>query len=553
VVPTSSPKQRRLLFVARVTVLALIYAVVAHLGLGVEAMGGLATLVWPPTGVALAALVVFGVGLWPGVAVGALVANLSAGAPAGVAAGISVGNTLEAVLGATVVARTVGFERGLGTLRSVASLVLASLGSTLVSATVGVGSMLVGHVIGEDLLASTWLSWWLGDLIGALIVAPLLLNLSVPGGDWLRGKELEAAALALLLATTVTLVFGHGAQAFATPLRRPFVVMPYLIWAAVRFGPRGATLATFGASAGAVAATALNRDGLSPAALHDRLLELQCFMAVAAVTFLMLGAAIAERRRLFELERAAHAEARRAVRVRDDFLAIASHELRTPLTPLQLQLDGLLRVFDGDARLRDRLERASRQTARLARLTEELLDVSRIASGRLELRIERFDLAALVADLLDQQRESAMKAGSQISLEPGLPAWVRWDKVRAAQAVSGLVANAIRYGRGKPIEVTLSATDDVVEVSVKDQGVGIELSAQSKIFERFERAAAARAYGGLGLGLYVVREIARAHGGDVSVTSEPGAGSVFKLRVPREPGVDPTPNRVSEGPAASGH
>jgi signal transduction histidine kinase len=535
---TSWPKRGHLLLVARVTVLAVTYAVVARLGLGVEAMGGLATLVWPPTGVALAALVVFGGELWPGVAAGALIANLSAGAPTGVAAGIAVGNTLEAVIGAAIIARTGGFERGLGTLRSVVAIVLAALGSTVVSATVGVASMFGGHVIGAELLASTWLSWWLGDVIGALIVAPLLLNLSVPSGDWAPGKGLEAVALGMLLGSTVLLVFAHGEQAFATPLRRPFVVMPYLIWAAVRFGPRGATVATFSASAGAIAATALNRRELSPAGLHERLLELQCFMGVAAVTFLILAAAVAERRRLFELERAAHAEALRAVRVRDDFLAIASHELRTPLTPLQLQLDGLLRVFDGDARIKDRLERASRQTGRLARLTEELLDVSRIASGRLELRIERFDLTAVVVELLDQQREAAIRAGSSIALDPMAPAWVRWDRVRTAQAVSGLITNAIRYGRGKPIEVTVSGTEDAVEIAVKDQGVGIEPEAQAKIFERFERAAAARAYGGLGLGLYVVREIARAHGGDVSVTSELGAGSVFRLRLPREPGIE---------------
>jgi signal transduction histidine kinase len=344
--------------------------------------------------------------------------------------------------------------------------------------------------------------------------------------------------LGVLLVLTVAFVFGHGEGAFATPIGRPFVVTPYLIWATVRFGPRGAVLATFVASAGAIVATALQRDGLSPAKLHDRLLELQCFMAIAAVTFLILGAAIAERWHLLELEREAHAEALRAVRVRDDFLAIASHELRTPLTPLKLQLDGLIRAFDGDARMKDRLERAARQADRLARLTEQLLDVSRISAGRLELNPERFELGELIVGLLEQQREDANRAGSTISFErPATPTWVRWDRERSAQAFSGLIANAIRYGRGKPIEVTLVEAGGLMGVEVRDHGIGIESTAHARIFERFERGVTARGHGGLGLGLYLVREIVRAHGGDVIVSSTPGIGSVFTLRLPREIGV----------------
>lgn len=532
--PTPPPDRGLTLLLARVAVLTITYAVVARLGLGVEALGGLASLVWPPTGVALAALVIFGTRLWPGVTLGALIANVGAGAPAGVATGIAVGNTLEAVLAATIILRTPGFDRGLGTLRSVAAVVLSALGTTVVSATVGVASMLGGHVIGGEQLPSTWLSWWLGDVIGALIVAPLLLNLSAAGGDWSRGKRMEALALGLLLLSTVAFVFAHGEGAFGTPLRRPVVVMPYLIWATVRFGPRGAIVATFLASAGAIAATALQRGALTTVALHDRLLELQCFMAVAAVTFLILGAAVAERRRLLDFERAAHAEALHAVRVRDDFLAIASHELRTPLTPLKLQLDGLLRAFDGDPRLRDRLERAARQTERLARLTDDLLEVSRIAAGRLDLDPQRFDLAEVLSELLERLQDDAAHAGSAIHFERPEATWVVWDRTRAVQAISAMLSNAIRYGRGKPIEVRLTAGPTIVEVAVRDEGAGIDPAAQARIFERFERAAAARGFGGLGLGLYVAREIARAHGGDIEVSSTPGEGSLFTLYLPRE-------------------
>jgi signal transduction histidine kinase len=201
---------------------------------------------------------------------------------------------------------------------------------------------------------------------------------------------------------------------------------------------------------------------------------------------------------------------------------------------LKLQLDGLIRAFHGDPRMKDRLERAARQAERLARLTDELLDVSRITAGRLELAPKRLELGELVAELLEQHREDASRAGSTLTFErPREEIWVHWDRARLAQAVSGLMENAIRYGLGKPIEVTLAEVEGTVEVAVRDEGVGIESSAHGRIFERFERAAGARGVGGLGLGLYVVRAIARAHGGDVTVSSTQGAGSVFTLRLPR--------------------
>ncbi len=483
------------------------YVLVARIGLSLDAVGGLATLVWPSTGLALAALVVLGRWAWPGIALGALFVNLWVGAPPAVAVGIAAGNTLEALLGAYALSR-VGFERSLQTLRSAIALIaLAALGSTLVSASIGTLSMTLGGVVPPARLGSAWLAWWLGNVIGDLIVAPFLLTLSVPAPRWTRGRVAESALMIALLGVLGALVFGQQPGAAIGPLRQPHMVIPLLLWAALRFGPRGASGATLLTSVVAITGTALGRGPLPGATLYEQLLGLQGFMAMAACTTLTLSAVVAERRALLVQEQSLRTAAERAVRVRDEFLAIASHELRTPLTPLKLQLDGLVRALgDADARIRSRMESALRQTDNLIVLAERLLDVTRIAAGRLDLEIERVNLAELVAEVVDQHRDAAAKAESTLTLSGPAFAVGALDRTRVAQALANLLSNAVRYGRGKPVEIVLGQTEDAFDISVRDSGVGIPREALGRIFERFERAASAKEHGGLGLGLYLARE-----------------------------------------------
>jgi signal transduction histidine kinase len=515
--------------------MALAYAVVARLGLAMDAVGGLATLVWPPTGLALAGLLIFGVRDWPGVAAGALIANLWVGAPPVVAVGIALGNTLEAVVGAALLQRMRGFRRQLDELRSVVALVgLAALVSTLVSASTGTLSMVLGHVVTPAHAAQTWQAWWIGDVIGDLVVAPLILTFTAPDEMGRAGRRGEMLLLGALLMTVLALVFGSASSAHLGAFRAPHLLMPLLIWAAVRFGPRGAALATFLASGGAIWGTALGRGSFVRGTLHASLLELQTFMAVVAITFLVLAAVTVERRGSLLRERQARAEAERAVEVREEFLAVVSHELRTPLTPLELQLEAVLRaVSPTDDALRARVERAKRQSSRLVHLVEGLLDASRLAAGRLRLDVSEFDCHALALEVLDQAREEATRAGSSLSLKVEGTTLGSWDRQRLGQALANLIANAIKYGRGGPIALELDGGADGLRIVCIDQGIGIDPSALETIFRRFERAAPSRNDGGLGLGLYVAREIARAHGGDIGVRSEPGRGSTFTLSLPR--------------------
>jgi PAS domain S-box-containing protein len=232
-------------------------------------------------------------------------------------------------------------------------------------------------------------------------------------------------------------------------------------------------------------------------------------------------------------------ELKAAVTVRDDFLSMASHELRTPLAALQLLLDGVHRSLARPAAIhdRDKLHRrmgmAGRQVSRLATLIDGLLDVSRLGAGALWLEPQSFDLAALVREVVERFEEESRRTEAPLVLE--LPASVNgsWDRNRLDQALTNLLSNALKYGPGEPITVSLTADADRITLSVRDRGIGIAARDLERIFKRFERAVPSSQYGGMGLGLYVAGRIVHAHGGTITVQSEPAQGATFTLSLPR--------------------
>jgi PAS domain S-box-containing protein len=232
-----------------------------------------------------------------------------------------------------------------------------------------------------------------------------------------------------------------------------------------------------------------------------------------------------------------YAEAQQAVRLRDDFLSIAGHELRTPLTALQLQVQGVMRTLTRDISpapelVYERLDRASAHIGRLERLISELLDVSRITTGRMHMQPEEMDLAELAQEVVDRFNDEATRSRAPVELKPSAPLVGRWDRLRLDQVLTNLISNALKYGRGKPVTVELhdGATARLV---VRDRGIGISAADQQRIFGRFERAVSERHYGGLGIGLWIVRQIVEAHGGSIALTSEAGVETVFTVDLPR--------------------
>jgi signal transduction histidine kinase len=232
-------------------------------------------------------------------------------------------------------------------------------------------------------------------------------------------------------------------------------------------------------------------------------------------------------------------EAQQAVRARDDFLSIASHELRTPLTPLRLQIGDLLdraRASELQAqpaeKVTARLESVSRQVDRMARLVSNLLDVSRIMAGRVALERESVELVELVREVLERADPEVQRGRYQVSFEATPPLFGRWDRLRIEQVVTNLVSNALKYGEGKPVELCVQRKDGEALLEVRDHGIGVAPDQQERIFGRFERAVSARSYGGMGLGLYIVRRFVEAHGGTVRVESRLGEGSTFTVELP---------------------
>jgi PAS domain S-box-containing protein len=236
----------------------------------------------------------------------------------------------------------------------------------------------------------------------------------------------------------------------------------------------------------------------------------------------------------------AYTDAREAVRTRDNFLAIASHELRTPLSALSVLVSSLVRAAGSGRLLKltpqalsDRMAKAERQTTQLARLVDRLLDVSRLSTCDLALERERTDLADLTRDAISRYEDAAAETGSRIELSIAGPAVGWWDRSRLDQVVTNLVGNAVKYGQGAPITVSVSAgSSGHVRLTVRDEGPGIPLEHQERIFGQFERANDSESLPGMGLGLWLVRRIVTAHGGAINVDSAPGRGATFTVLLP---------------------
>lgn len=227
------------------------------------------------------------------------------------------------------------------------------------------------------------------------------------------------------------------------------------------------------------------------------------------------------------------AELRRALVVREDFLAVAAHELRTPLTALSLQLSALGRQASTagvNELLATGLQRATRQVRRLGQLSEAVLDISRIESGQLALEREPLEVGGFTRELLEGVRDVSPSA--DLRLEACAAATGHFNRRQLEQLLTNLVLNALKYGGGKPVTVRVEAQAQEVRISVRDEGIGIQPEDLERVFGRYERASSTRHYGGFGLGLYIAQAAARAHGGCIRVESEPGRGSCFTVALP---------------------
>ena len=264
--------------------------------------------------------------------------------------------------------------------------------------------------------------------------------------------------------------------------------------------------------------------------------------AVAAIRDVTERKAIERRADLFR-------KAQEDLRERDAFLSIVSHELRTPVAALQLRLEMLHRTADRSSQgplPRQHVESMGmleRLTRRISLLVTGLLDVSRLRMGPLELKTEEIDLAEVSKQAVDLLRDELTRCGSQVVLDSIAPVVGRWDRVRLEQVLTNLLVNAIKFGAGKRIEISVRGDVRSARLTVTDHGIGIAPEDQARVFARFEKASPAENLGGLGLGLFISRQIVEAHDGSISVESAPGIGSTFTVELPRTAAGDAAPAR----------
>ncbi|CAN5189848.1 hypothetical protein BH23GEM2_BH23GEM2_09820 [soil metagenome] len=531
--------RKRLVLGVELTVLAALYVIAARFGLALDAVAGFATLVWAPTGIAFAALLLRGYRLWPGVAVGALLANLWAGAPAGAALGIALGNTLEAVIATYSLRQIPGFRASLERLVDVLAFVLlAAVLSTVVSATIGTTTLRLFGILTVGETAAAWRTWWLGDMIGALVVAPVIL---VWGSTHRALPEprrlLETLALAATVITASLLVFTFPVTR-GTQAAQAYLLFPPLIWAALRFGRRGAVTATFAASVIAVWGTINGGGAFAAATLYQSLQELQIFMGVLATTFLLLGASMSERRRAHQELRLARETAESANRAKAEFLAVVSHELRTPLNAISGYGEMLTMELSGPltSQQKDSVSRIQRNAQHLLTLIEEVLSFARNEAGRLRFATTSVCVQAALSELEPLVGAELQKKELRFLQEPPEnDLRVRADPEKLRQILLNLVGNAIKFTPpGGQISVGAARGSDSARIWVSDTGVGIPPDKLDRVFEPFYQVdgGSTRRYPGFGLGLAIALDFARAMDGDMRIESSPGGGTTVSVLLP---------------------
>jgi signal transduction histidine kinase len=524
---------------ARILGLAVIYYVTARTGLRLEAVAGFATLVWPPTGIAIAALLLFGTRVWPGVLLGAVAVNAASGAPLHVALGIGVGNTLEAVTAAYLLRSVPGLSLSLDRLRDAIALILAAALAASISATIGVASLNAGSIVSNTGLMDALGAWWLGDLIGALVVAPLILIWSRPAIlPRSTTAVLEAVGLAVAVILVSVLIFTSPPRRDTASFAQVYMLFPLLIWAALRFGPRAVVTSVFVVSVFAIWGTTQGRGPFVHPRLYDSLFALQTFMAVVAATFLLLGASIAERKKSAAELIIAREESDEANRAKSDFIAVMSHELRTPLNAIAGYVELLLLGVDGTVtdKQRESLLRIQRNEEHLLTLINDVLDFARVEAGQQVFSIGRIPVAEALHSLEpliepDVRRKDIGLVFTPI--DPSLTARADGEKLR--RILLNFASNAVKFTpRGGEVRLGADRDDSRVRIWVSDNGIGVPADQLDHVFDPFVQmdVGKTRRYEGVGLGLTIARDLAKGMNGEARLERNETGGCTAVLLLP---------------------
>ncbi len=520
-------------------VVTLAYFVAGKLGLKLAFLNASASAVWPPSGIALAALLLFGYRTWPAICVGAFLVNITTTGDFLTTFGIAAGNTLEAVCGASLVNAFAGGIRAFDRAQDVFKFALAVMVSAIISATLGLTSLVLGDFASWATYGSVWLTWWLGDVAGALVIAPLILLWSAaPTRRWNRAEALEVTLLGLLLLALGELVFGGWFPISAKDYPIAFICGPIVIWTAFRFTQRETATGIFILSALAIWGTLHNFGPFVMQTENHSLLVMQSSTALLFITAMALSAAMAERRRAEAMIEEQKAVVEAANQAKDNFLAMLSHELRTPLTPVIAALEAFKTGPVDASESKEALAMIRRNIDLESRLIDDLLDLTRITRDKLQLQLEPLDAHQAITNVLEMCASELSAKGLRLALELRAENHhVAADAPKFQQIVWNLLKNAIKF-TGENGTITVSSSNESSQsltIRVTDTGIGIEPEAMERIFNRFEQGDRSfqRRFGGLGLGLTISKSLAEAHGGTLLAESagrDRGASFLLKIR-----------------------
>jgi len=623
------------------------YVLAGKVGLLFASVHASATAVWPPTGIALAALLVLGSRMWPAVAAGAFLVNVTTEGSVATSLGIALGNTLEAVIGCWLVGRLAHGRAAFERPRRIFAFAAAVVPGAAVAATVGVASLQLGGFAPSADAAAIWITWALGDITGALIIAPLLILWTADHRSLvLHRQPIEALALLLSVVGGALIVFGGLAPAGLRQYPLAFLSIPPLLWAAGRFGRREAATAVVVLMAIAVTGTTRGFGAFAALPPTHSLLVLQSFVATMALMTLVVAALVRNReresdllqtiidripvmitmyeagprvlrlnreferltgwsteaargvdlmascypdpayraevnrymdslregwrdfdlatrdgrvlqtswsnirlpddtrigigldvteRRRAEVERErARGLAEEANRIKDEFFAMLGHELRNPLGAITTALHVIDTAGPGDERSAQAREIVARQVRHLVRLVDDLLDVTRLTTGKITLGLRPVDLAAVARRVVSALAATTPTLGVRSDARAAV--WIEADETRIEQILNNLLGNAVKFTpAGGRVTVAVEARDGLAVLRVEDTGAGVSAELLPRIFDLFVQGQTAlhRPAPGLGIGLTLVKRLVDLHGGRIEAASEgPGRGSVFTVRFP---------------------
>ena len=517
------------------------YVAAAVVGFRLAFVAEQITTVWAPTGIALAALLVGGPRLWPAVWVGAFLANLGTAAPAWTALVIASGNTLEAAVAVAWLRKRPLFDPALRRIADVTAFILiAAAICTAISATLGAGVLCLAGVQPWTRFPILWFDWWLGDALGALVVAPAILTtLAHP---WSTNEGLRDAGWVAAAVLITTVVFGQLVGTSAHPIE--YGVFPLAIAAAVAGGPRSTSWVVLSASVVAIWYTVKGSGPFASSEAHYSLILLQAFMGVLAGTSLLLAASVAERVTAERREKDAASGLRKAKlaaesanQLKDQFLATLSHELRTPLNAVL----GYARLLQTNSIAPEKQAKAIETIVRNARaqhqLVEDLLDMSRITTGKLRLDPAPVPVVTVLREAVEgiKPAADAKRITLAFDFDP-LAGSVRADPTRLQQVFWNVLTNAVKFtGEAGTVTIALRRTGSHVEITVSDTGIGISPEFLPFVFEPFRQGDTRfnRAHGGLGLGLAITKQLVELHGGTIRAASGgPGQGATVTITLP---------------------